>query len=784
MDGTTGTFTQQDNNTTYSAATTSAAGLMSASDKSKLDAITASADSVSFSRSLTSGTKVGTITINGTGTDLYAPTNTDTHYTTGLKVGASATATANAAASNGNVYLNVLDNTTVRDSHKIVGSGATTVTSDANGVITISSTDNNTTYGVVSTTANGLAPKRDGSTTKFLRGDGTWAVPPDTNTVYTHPTTSGNKHIPSGGSSGQILRWSADGTAVWGADNNTTYSAATQSAQGLMSAADKKKLDGIATGANAYSLPTASSSTLGGVKTTSTVTSTSGLTACPIISGVPYYKDTNTTYSLSSFGITSTAAELNYTDGVTSNIQTQLNGKLSTSGTAAKATADASGNTITSTYMKKANPTGTGYFSLNRKSGSTVGNYSVAIGSGTTASKNYSYAEGMDTVSSGEASHAEGAESIASGDYSHAENGAKASGSFSHAEGDNSTAEGKASHAEGTTTLASGSSSHAEGNDTEATGDRSHAEGNTTHATNSNAHAEGHTTTASGSTSHAEGYNTTASGGNSHSEGYKTTASGKNSHAEGSATTALDYQHAQGHHNNTSTAKAGVSEGTGTGTAFVIGNGTDSAASNAFRIDFNGKPYAKSTLTTSGADYAEYFEWLDGNPDNEDRRGYFVTLDGINIKKAEKDDNYILGVISGLPSVVGNGDEDWMGRYILDEFGAFIYEDFEYEVVVDTEEHVDEETGEVTFVEIKETRVGTKYKENPDYDKTKEYIQREDRPEWSAVGMIGVLSVRDDGTCKVNGYCKVTDGGIATASEKGYRVVKRVNDNIVKIVFR
>lgn len=43
-----------------------------------------------------------------------------------------------------------------------------------------------------------------------------------------------------------------------------------------------------------YTLPTAGS-TLGGVKTTSTVTSTSGLTACPIIDGVPYYKDTNTT---------------------------------------------------------------------------------------------------------------------------------------------------------------------------------------------------------------------------------------------------------------------------------------------------------------------------------------------------------------------------------------------------------------------------------------------------------------------------------------------------------
>lgn len=41
---------------------------------------------------------------------------------------------------------------------------------------------------------------------------------------YIHPATSGNKHIPAGGASGQILRWGSDGTAVWGADNNTTYS--------------------------------------------------------------------------------------------------------------------------------------------------------------------------------------------------------------------------------------------------------------------------------------------------------------------------------------------------------------------------------------------------------------------------------------------------------------------------------------------------------------------------------------------------------------------------------
>lgn len=63
-----------DTNTIYNVATTSANGLMSSSDKSKLDGVQAGADAVSFSRSLSSGTKIGTININGANTDIYAPT--------------------------------------------------------------------------------------------------------------------------------------------------------------------------------------------------------------------------------------------------------------------------------------------------------------------------------------------------------------------------------------------------------------------------------------------------------------------------------------------------------------------------------------------------------------------------------------------------------------------------------------------------------------------------------------------------------------------------------------
>lgn len=159
----------------HSAATTSAAGFMSTSDKSKLDGIDAGANKYTHPAYTAKSSGLYKVTVDATG-----------HV-----------------------------------------SAATAVTKADITALGIPGSDTNTTYsamtGATSSAAGaaGLVPApAAGKQASFLRGDGAWAVP-----------------------------------------TNTTYSAATTSAAGLMSAADKTKLDGIATGANKTTVDSALSST-------------------------------------------------------------------------------------------------------------------------------------------------------------------------------------------------------------------------------------------------------------------------------------------------------------------------------------------------------------------------------------------------------------------------------------------------------------------------------------------------------------------------------------------
>ncbi|TXR98058.1 hypothetical protein DN390_20390 [Bacillus sp. SH7-1] len=404
------------------------------------------------------------------------------------------------------------------------------------------------------------------------------------------------------------------------------------------------------------------------------------------------------------------------------------------------------------------------------------GNISHAEGNSTTASGDFSHAESDSNTASGDASHAEGEGNTASGRASHAEGGGVdpffgnptpnlASGDSSHAEGAGTIASEFASHAEGFNTTASGAVSHAEGVATTAIGDFSHAEGSSTTASGNFSHAEGSTTTASGHFSHAEGSDTTASGEVAHAEGFRTTASGDISHAEGEGTTTAGFQnaHIMGRFGDATEANS-----------WFIGNGTTNILRGlgAKWLASDGEMYIDgTTYNTGGADFAEMFETIDGNSIDV---GYFVTLEEDKIKIATSSDDFILGISSATPSLLGNSAElSWHGRYVLDAWGRRTY----HEMTIPPRK---DRKGNEIIPEHSEIQPVI----NPEWDPKREYIPRKKRAEWVPVGLIGKILVRDDGTCQVNEYCRPNNSGIATAADSGYRVMKRTGPNQILVLFR
>ena len=364
-----------------------------------------------------------------------------------------------------------------------------------------------------------------------------------------------------------------------------------------------------------------------------------------------------------------------------------------------------------------------------------------------------------------------------------------------HSEGYDTLAFNSA-HAEGYRTTAYGETSHAEGAATTASGGYSHAQGYATTASGSSSHAEGFWSVAAVNCAHAEGYYTSALGARSHAEGDRTVASGMGSHVQGYYTTGETYLiDVIGRYNKVNSGTSGAY--TASNNAFVIGNGSSSSnKSNAFRVTFAGAAYGLSAFNSTGADYSEYFEWEDGNLNNEDRIGKFVTLVGEKIKIAQESD-YILGVVSGQAAIIGNAsDDNWNEMYLRDKYGRLQYEEIaieaEYETIPAITKTETNDNGEtITTVVSPETQMcireaGTEVilKVNPNYDPELEYVPRSERKEWDTIGMLGQLIVDDDGTCEVNGFCKCNASGIATTSDSGYRVLRRIDETTILILFK
>ena len=173
-----------------------------------------------------------------------------------------------------------------------------------------------------------------------------------------------------------------------------------------------------------------------------------------------------------------------------------------------------------------------------------------------------------------------------------------------------------------------------------------------------------------------------------------------------------------------------------------------------FDLDGGGNAYFDGSLEQNSYDYAEYFEWEDGNLDNEDRRGYsvFINSNG-NIEKAtaETDPNDIVGVVSGTSSIVGDAAAyNWHGKYEIDEWGTRKLREVTRVSWTDDDgvDHgYDDENNipaDVVVPDDAERRVYHKYIESESYDPSQEYIPRDQRQEWAVVGLLGKVRVRDE----------------------------------------
>ena len=101
-------------------------------------------------------------------------------------------------------------------------SGETTKYLKSDGTWSIPS-DTNTTYSNFNTLNAGLTPVSPGGSTKYLRADGNWETPPDTNTTYNVTTSAAAGLAPQLPASPTTKYLRDDGTWQTPPDNNTTY---------------------------------------------------------------------------------------------------------------------------------------------------------------------------------------------------------------------------------------------------------------------------------------------------------------------------------------------------------------------------------------------------------------------------------------------------------------------------------------------------------------------------------------------------------------------------------
>lgn len=424
----------QDDNIDIPSATTTNAGAMSAIDKGRLDDLYNEFGSIqnpgdkldSLPNNLVTGVdatsrNATSVTINYKQSDLSAASNSYANPITKSQTIPAATQSAAGvmtASDKQNLDVNIpnritnLDNrvtTEVNRLEELIENSSSEITNDLNVEIQARKDGDaqlQTNINNLQSTMNTELAKKVGKVTVAGSGNAvtTASISGDTLTLtkgatynnYVHPAGSAPSKASgfykfSTDSTSHVASVTAvaksDITALGIPGQDTTYGNATQSTSGLMSAADKTKLDGISTGANKYVHPTgeAANKTLGLYKVatdaTSHVKQVAAVTKADITAlGIPA-QNTNTTYTFAN----GSAGNFTVTPSGGS-AQTVSVGKPANAGNA-----DTVGGISPSAFVKKAGDTMTGALTINQTSsvtpltlhGTDISSYIQFINSGT-----------------------------------------------------------------------------------------------------------------------------------------------------------------------------------------------------------------------------------------------------------------------------------------------------------------------------------------------------------------------------------------------------------------
>lgn len=233
---------------------------------------------------------------------------------------------------------------------------------------------------------------------------------------------------------------------------------------------------------------------------------------------------------------------------------------------------------------------------------------------------------------------------------------------------------------------------------------------------------------------------------------------------------------------------------------------------NEIRLKFDtGVGSFEGGTDTGPADYAEYFEWEDGNPNAETRHGLSVTL--VDNGKVKISNQNIIGIVSSVPAIVGDAAElNWNKRHKTDDWGIKQTETFDTLSIIRENERINlwidkdgkqysspprnqkekldnfiQDFYELTPEETEKKQKDLIYLFSEEYDPSAEYVPRSERKEFSAIGLLGKIRVKTSEQITAK-FIDFNSQGMAINGTQ-YRVLESIKDydgqyGIVKVFFK